>query len=99
MPKLAMAQAVSIPSPNAQDIVITTPQIPGLELHLPAGTVIRDLDGKPVTQLSITPVPTDRPPFPLPTGFSGPVFASILPGGSVVIPPRAQLFYPNYTNK
>src|SRR5215213_2229425 len=99
MPKLAMAQAVNIPSPNQQDIVVTTPQIPGLELRLPAGTVIRDLDGKPVTQLSITPVPTDRPPFPLPTGLSVPVFASIQPGGSVVIPPRAQLIYPNYTNK
>lgn len=99
MPKLAMAQAVNIPSPNAQDIVVTTPQIPGLELHLPAGTVIRDLDGKPVTQLSITPVPTDRPPFPLPSGLSVPVFASIQPGGSVLIPPRARLIYPNYTNK
>ncbi len=99
MPKLAMAQAVTIPSPNAQDIVVSTPQIPGLELHLPAGTVIRDLDGKPVTQLSITPVPTDRPPFPLPTGLSVPVFASIQPGGSVIIPPRARLIYPNYTNK
>lgn len=99
MPKLAMAQAVTIPSPNAQDIVVTTPQIPGLELHLPAGTVIRDLDGKPVTQLSITPVPTDRPPFPLPPGLSVPVFASIQPGASVVIPPRARLIYPNYTNK
>lgn len=99
MPKLAMAQAVTIPSPNAQDIVVSTPQIPGLELHLPAGTVIRDLDGKSVTQLSITPVPTDRPPFPLPQGLSVPVFASIQPGASVVIPPRARLFYPNYTNK
>lgn len=99
MPKLAMAQAVNIPSPNKKDIVITTPQIPGLELHLPAGTVIRDLDGRPVTQLSITPVPTDRPPFPLPSGLSVPVFASIQPGGAAVIPPRARLIYPNYENE
>ena len=99
MPKLAMAQAVNIPSPNKQDIVVTTPQIPGLELHLPAGTVIRDLDGQPVTQLSITPVPTDRPPFPLPSGLKVPVFASIQPGGAAVIPPRARLIYPNYDNE
>lgn len=98
MPKLDMAHAVNIPSPTRRDTVITTPLIPGLELHLPAGTVIRDLDGKAVTQLSITPVPTDRPPFPLPQGLTVPVFASIQPGGAILIPPRAQLIYPNYTN-
>lgn len=98
MPKLDMANAVSIPSPNSRDLVVTNPRIPGLELHLPAGTVIRDIDGRSVTQLTITPIPTDRPPFPLPSGFSVPVFASIQPGSSQVIPPRAQLIYPNYTN-
>jgi RHS repeat-associated protein len=99
MPKLDMAHAAEIPSPNNQEIVITNPLIPGLELHLPAGTVIRDLDGQAVTQISITPVPTDRPPFPLPPGINVPVFASIQPGGARVIPPRARLIYPNYTNE
>ena len=99
MPKLDMAHAVTIPSPNGRDIVITNPSIPGLELHLPAGTVIRDLDGKTVTQLSITPIPTDRPPFPLPPGIKVPVFASIQPGGAQIIPPRARLIYPNYNNE
>lgn len=99
MPKLDMAHAVTIPSPNKQEIVITNPLIPGLELHLPAGTVIRDLDGQAVTQISITPVPTDRPPFPLPPGLNVPVFASIQPGGARIIPPRARLIYPNYTNE
>ena len=99
MPKLDMAHAVDIPSPNQEEIVITNPLIPGLELHLPAGTVIRDLDGQAVTQISITPVPTDRPPFPLPQGLNVPVFASIQPGGARVIPPRARLIYPNYTGE
>ena len=99
MPKLDMAHAVEIPSPNQEEIVITNPLIPGLELHLPAGTVIRDLDGQAVTQISITPVPTDRPPFPLPQGINVPVFASIQPGGARVIPPRARLIYPNYTGE
>ncbi len=99
MPKLDMAHATTIPSPNKEEIVITNPLIPGLELHLPAGTVIRDLDGQAVTQISITPVPTDRPPFPLPPGFNVPVFASIQPGGARLIPPRARLIYPNYTNE
>jgi RHS repeat-associated protein len=99
MPKLDMAHAVTIPSPNSKEIVITNPSIPGLELHLPPGTVIRDIDGKTVTQLSITPIPTDRPPFPLPPGLKVPVFASIQPGGAQVIPPRARLIYPNYNNE
>jgi RHS repeat-associated protein len=99
MPKLDMAHATSIPSPNKQEVVITNPLIPGLELHLPAGTVIRDLDGKAVTEITITPVPTDRPPFPLPPGINVPVFASIQPGGARVIPPRARLIYPNYINE
>lgn len=97
MPKLDMAHAATISSPTQQDVVITTPLIPGLELHLPAGTAIRDLDGRPVTQISITPVPIDRSPFPLPRGFKVPVFASIQPGGAQIIPPRARLIYPNYT--
>ena len=92
-----MAHAVEIPSPNQQEIVISTPLIPGLELHLPAGTVIRGLEGEVVTQISITPVPTDRPPFPLPPGINVPVFASIQPGGARVIPPRARLIYPPMT--
>jgi RHS repeat-associated protein len=99
MPRLDMGHAVSVTSPTTGETIITNPLIPGLELRLPQGTSIRDLDGNLVTQISITPVPTDRPPFPLPPGFNVPVFASIQPGGARVIPPRAQLIYPNYTNE
>lgn len=99
MPRLDMGHAVNIASPTTTEVVITNPLIPGLELRLPPGTVIRDLDGQNVTQISITPVPTDRPPFPLPAGFNVPVFASIQPGGARIIPPRARLIYPNYTNE
>jgi RHS repeat-associated protein len=98
MPKLDMANAVTISSPTTSDVSITTTRIPNLELRLPVQTVIRDLNGQPVTQLSITPIPTDRPPFPLPAGIHVPVFFTIQPGGSRIIPPRAQLVYPNFTN-
>ena len=99
MPKLDTAHAVNIQSPTNKQTVITNPHIPGLELRLPSQTVIRDMDGNNVTQLSITPIPTNQPPFPLPAGVSVPVFFTIQPGGSQVIPPRAQLIYPNYTNQ
>ena len=99
MPKLDTAHAANIQSPTNKQTVITNPHIPGLELRLPAQTVIRDMDGNTVTRLSITPIPTNQPPFPLPSGVNVPVFFTIQPGGSQVIPPRAQLIYPNYTNQ
>ena len=96
MPKLDSANAVNLPSPTASDTVVTSPRIPGLELRLPAGTAIRDLDGAPVTEVSITPIPTNQPPFPLPAGVDVPVYFTVQPGGAALIPPRAQLVYPNF---
>ena len=101
MTALDKAHAVTIPSPTAEATVITTPHIPGLELHLPARTVIRDRDGNRVTQVSITPIPVDRPPFPLPAGTEVPIYFTIQPGGSRVYVygnygSGARLHYPNY---
>ncbi|HEY0873209.1 MAG TPA: DUF6531 domain-containing protein, partial [Vicinamibacterales bacterium] len=102
MPVLDLAHAVTIASPTTQETIITTPHIPGLELHLPAGTSIRDEDGNPVTQVSITPIPVDRPPFPLPAGVEVPIYFTIQPGGAYVATygdssKKARLHYPNYT--
>ena len=96
MIKLDVAHAKKIPSPTTSRTVVTNPRIPGLELILPSGTVIRDTEGQNVTQLSITPIPTNQPPFPLPRGVDVPVYFTIQPGGSYIIPPRAQLIYPNF---
>ena len=60
---------------------MTTPHIPGLELHLPPGTIIRDKDGELVTEISITPIPVERPPFPLPFGAEFPMYYTVQPGG------------------
>lgn len=101
MTKLDMVHAVTIPSPTTSEIVVGTPMIPGLELRLPANTVIRDHDGKIVTQLTVTPVPLDRPPFPLPAGVEVPVYFTVQPGGAYVYvsgtsgPRGARLIYPN----
>ncbi len=100
MPALDMAHAVTIPSPTTQETVVTTPLIPGLELHLPPRTVIKDEHGHRVTQLSITPIPVDRPPFPLPAGVEVPIYFTIQPGGAYVAtygsgPKGARLYYPN----
>ena len=96
MPRLDTNNVVTISSPTKAAVKVTNPWIPGLELRLPEGTVIRDMDGKAVTEVSITPIPTNQPPFPLPPNVNVPVYFTIQPGGSQVIPPRAQLIYPNF---
>ncbi len=96
MPRLDTKNVVTLSSPTKDAIKVTNPAIPGLELRLPQGTVIRDLDGQAVTQVSITPIPTNQPPFPLPPNVDVPVYFTIQPGGSQIIPPRAQLIYPNF---
>ena len=106
MPAIDTAHAVTIPSPTGQQTVITTPSIPGLELHLPAGAVIRQHDGAIAKEVSITPIPLDRPPFPLPAGVDVPIYFTIQPGGSYVEVPGAtgytrgaRLIYPNYKGR
>lgn len=98
MPRLDTGHAAQLSSPTTTETSVSTPLIPGLQLRLPAGTLIRDLDGRNVTEVTITPIPTDRPPFPLPRGVNVPVFFTIQPGGAQVIPPRARLIYPNFIN-
>lgn len=101
-PVLDTAHAVSVPSPTAAETVVTSPGVPGLELHLPAGTVIRDEDHNIVKMLTITPIPLDRTPFPLPTDARFTMFFTIQPGGAYVSTPGpirgAWLVYPNRTS-
>jgi len=84
MPVIDTAHAVTISVPTAQETVVTTPLIPGLEFHLPAGTTITNIDGNPANQISITPIPASQPPFPLPKRASVPLYFTIQPGGGVI---------------
>ena len=88
---------VTFPSPTTQETVISTPDMPGLEIHLPAGAVVRDIAGKVVTSLGITKIPVERPPFPLPSS-QVPAYFTVQPGSSYVYPEGARLFYPNFTH-
>ncbi|MFZ6735055.1 DUF6531 domain-containing protein, partial [Undibacterium sp. Ji42W] len=92
---------ISVASPTKQETVVSSPRIPGLELRIPAGTVIRDRSGKIVTELNITAIPVDHPPFPLPS-LGVPVYFTIQPGGAILSSingkdqPGARLIYPNF---
>ncbi len=77
MTPLDMEHEVTISSPTTADVIVTNPNVPGLELHIPKGTVIHDAYGKVVTKVGITPIPMKQPPFPLKRGVQFPVYFTI----------------------
>jgi RHS repeat-associated protein len=85
-----------IQSPLRAETTVTNPRIPGLEVRLPAGTVVRSAAGKVVHELNLTAIPVDRPPFPLPLfATSVPTFFTVQPGGAY-LNKGAQIIYPNW---
>lgn len=100
LPRITERDKIKISSPSAKDLTLTHPDLPGMELHLPAGTVIRDQKGKIVTEVAIVPTPINRSPYPLPANFS--MYFTLQPGGAVLqgLTPKAgrgaTVHYPNY---
>ncbi len=85
-----------LPSPLTHEDVLTNPRIPGLEVRLPAGTVVRSASGEVVRRLNLTAIPVDRPPFPLPLFATGvPTYFTVQPGGAY-LNKGAQIVYPNW---
>jgi len=95
MTALDTAHAVTLHYPLSRPAVVKSPYIPGLELRIPAGSTLTGTDGKPVTSISITPMPVDRTPFPPPGAGDFPIFFTIQPTGAVIAPKGAQIIYPN----
>jgi RHS repeat-associated protein len=100
MTELDMVHAVHIQFPTTQEVVVTTPTLPGLEFHIPPKTIVTDIDGKVADEISITPIPISQPPFPLPA-VRVPIYFTIQPGGGYISvttntgPKGATLIYPN----
>jgi RHS repeat-associated protein len=94
--KLDTEHTVRFASPTDREVSITTPAIPGLEVRLPKGAVVRDVTGKVVTELGITAIPLDRAPFPLPRA-QVPSYFTVQPGSAYVFPAGARVIYPNFT--
>lgn len=101
MSKLDVSNVVEFDSPTTKETIINSPRLPGFEVRIPKGTIVRDRQGKVLTKLSITALPVDRTPFPIPEmGFS--LYYTVQPGGAVFestdgVQKPAQLVYPNYS--
>jgi RHS repeat-associated protein len=100
IPRILPRDEVNLPSPTTREVVVTHPELPGLELHIPAGAVFKDRNGKVLTHIAIVPTPVDRAPFPLPDNF--PTYFTIQPADAVVqgltveASKGIRVVYPNY---
>ena len=73
---------------------VGNPRVPGLLMTIPAGANLRNRDGTPVTRVSITPVPIDRTPAPLPANVATGMVYTSQPGGALTDKP-IPVVYPN----
>jgi RHS repeat-associated protein len=95
---LDTSHIVTLTSPASHEVTVTTPKIPGLEIEIPKGTVIRDHNGHVVTKVSITPLEVGRTPYPLAPGMQ-PGFFTLQPGDATVSGPGLRVIYPNGTGQ
>jgi RHS repeat-associated protein len=103
LPRIDHEHEEALSSPSAEDVVVRTPSIPGLELHLPKDSVLTGLDGEIVRHIGLTAIPVNRPPYPLPRNVHVPIYFTAQPGGAVISSANgdwlgAQVVYPNYNN-
>lgn len=68
LPVIDTIHVVAIPTPTRKEVVVTSPLIPGLEVRIPAGVRLRTHSGELLTAMSLTAVPADRTPLPVPPG-------------------------------
>lgn len=100
LPRILPRDEITLPAPTTREVVLTHPDMPGLELHVPAGAVFKDRNGHVLTHIALVPTPVDHAPFPLPDNF--PMYFTIQPGDAVVqgLTPEAakgiRVVYPNY---
>jgi hypothetical protein len=99
LPLLDHAHDVTITNPTSKPFVITNPSLPGLELRIPAGVTIKDVDGAPVTRIGITVMPRTTTPMKLPDRTDLAKFFTIQPGAACLYdatghPAAARLVYP-----
>lgn len=102
LPKVRQRDWIDLPSPLPDDLTLTSAYMPGFEVHLPKGSVLRDRDGKIVRRVALIPMPLDRSPIDFPADT--PLHMSLQPAGlqlesaDASAPRGMRLVYPNYGN-
>jgi hypothetical protein len=104
LPRIDHGHDVKLDSPTRSEVVVRTSALPDFELRIPAGVVIRDLDGKIVNQVGITVVPRAQTPVPVPDRFALPMIPIIQPGGACLYDLHggigtATMVFPNVDNE
>ncbi len=100
LPKLRQQDWIDIPSPLQADLIVQSELMPGFEIHLPAGTVLRGRDGEVVRRIASVPMPLDRVPVEYPVDT--PLHMTLQPAGMSVenigtdVQGSMQFVYPNY---
>ena len=103
LPQVRAKDWINVSIPTRVETIVTHPELPGFEIRIPKGAVIRDRHGKIINRLAVVPVPVDRAPFPLPKDF--PIYFMLQPSGATVqgLDPRnargIQVHYPNHTKQ
>lgn len=100
LPKVRETDWIEIPSPLTEDIIVQSREMPGFEIHLPAGTVVRDRSGDIIRRIATIPMPLDRVPIEYPVNTplhmtlqpAGMQFESLDPG----VASGVKFVYPNY---
>jgi RHS repeat-associated protein len=95
LPRVDGFTTVEVPTPTSDQIVLSEPSMPGLEIHIPAGQSITDEAGQPIPEIGLLPIPLDRPPFPLPSLAHFPMHFALQPGDAYVDPMGFRIVYPN----
>jgi RHS repeat-associated protein len=77
-----------------QNTTVTTPRVNGLSTLIPANSNLRNRDGSAVTRVSMTPVPIDKTPAPLPSNLATTLVYTNQPGGAIA-DVAMPVIYPN----
>jgi RHS repeat-associated protein len=84
-----------------KEVVATTPLIPGLEVHIPPGEVLHGIDGKPLTEVTITAIPMMQMPMPGAPGTEPPISFTLQADGATdekpdgTFGPGVSIVFPN----
>jgi RHS repeat-associated protein len=103
LPVIDKLNEKQIGTPTQKETIITSPRIPGMEVRIAANSVLKMPKGHGMShnltdltsnhqmlKLGITPIPIERPPFPLPSGVEDGLLFTLQMHGAKVQGPKGE---------